>query len=83
MEWVTEWNNTNDIPPGVRVSMVVGAGVEINGGQSAEWSAVREFYLPSHMVPVALERGGAGGFGGPPGGGLQPPPINVPGRNPQ
>ena len=77
MDWVTEWDDTNSIPPMVRVGLVLGGNTD-TGGMSPELTVVRAFSMPSQMMPAAVQRGGAGGpgggFGGPgntisPGGG--------------
>jgi hypothetical protein len=76
MDWVTEWVDTNSIPPLMRVSLVLGGTVN-NGGSAPELTVVRAFSMPSSMMPAAVQRGGAGG---PAGGGFGPggPPLPIP-----
>jgi len=75
LDWVTEWVNTNSIPPLLRVGMVLG-GSAASGGSAADLTVVRAFTMPSQMMPSVVQRGGAGG---PAGGGPPPPIFNVPG----
>ncbi|HSY18180.1 MAG TPA: prepilin-type N-terminal cleavage/methylation domain-containing protein [Candidatus Acidoferrales bacterium] len=83
MDWVTEWVDTNSIPPLMRVSLVMGGTVN-NGGSTPESTVVRAFSMPSSMMPAAVQRGGAGG---PAGGAFGPggPALPIPGggRKPQ
>ena len=68
LEWVTEWTDTNSIPPMLRVGLVLGGNTEA-GGAAPEISIVRAFSMPSGMMPAAVQRGGGGGVGpGGPGG---------------
>ena len=62
LDWVTEWENTNSIPPILRVGIVFGGNTEA-GNNAPEISIVRTFSMPSGMMPVAVQRGG-GGQGG-------------------
>jgi len=73
--WSTEWddNMTNTIPSMLRVHLVLGANVA-NGSSAPEFAATRIYTVPSQMMPAIVQRGGLGG----PGGGLRPPPINLP-----
>jgi type II secretion system protein J len=78
-QWVDEWDNTNSLPPMVRIGLTLGqAGDDNNLPDNSDLITVRAFSLPSSMMPVAVQTGagGAGGFGGPggPGGGLTLPP---------
>jgi len=76
LDWVTEWNTTNDIPRMIRVGLVLGGNTD-GGGSAPDFSVVRSFAVPSAMMPVAVQRGGgvAGGSSGSP----NPPPIKLPG----
>jgi prepilin-type N-terminal cleavage/methylation domain-containing protein len=73
-EWLTEWENTNSIPPMLRVNLVLGAKT-VTAGTTPEFAAARIFTVPSGMMPAAVQRGGAGGPGGP---GIGPGGINLP-----
>ncbi|MDR3456999.1 MAG: prepilin-type N-terminal cleavage/methylation domain-containing protein [Verrucomicrobiae bacterium] len=57
MDWVTEWVDTNAIPPMLRVGLVLGGNTS-GGGQAPELTVVRAFSMPSSMMPAAVERGG-------------------------
>ena len=71
MDWVTEWLDTNSIPPLMRVGLVLGGNTSA-GSASPELTVVRAFSMPSGMMPAAVQRGGAGGPAG-----FAPPPINT------
>ncbi len=73
-EWVTDWENTNSIPPMLRIGLVFGGNTSA-GGAAPEKFVVRSFSIPSQMMPLAVQRGG-GGPGGPGGPGGNVPPIN-------
>jgi len=62
LEWVKDWDNTNSIPPMLRVGLVLGGNTEA-GGAAPELKVVRAFSMPSEMMPAAVQRGGAGGSG--------------------
>jgi type II secretion system protein J len=66
MEWVTEWDNTNAIPPMVRVELVLGAenGADDSREAEAQRDIIRVYSLPTTMMPRAVQMGGAGGIGG-------------------
>jgi len=81
MDWVTEWLDTNSIPPLLRVGLVLGGNT--SGGNTApELTVVRAFSMPSSMMPSAVQRGGPGGPAGP-GPGPGPGPMPVPQFNPR
>ena len=82
LDWVTEWENTNSIPPLIRGGLVLGGNTEA-GANAPELSIVRAFSMPSSMMPAIVQHGTAGGRGGPgaPGGGGLPP-IQPPGSRP-
>ncbi len=79
LDWVTEWENTNSIPPLIRVGLVLGGNTEA-GANAPELSIVRAFSMPSSMMPAAVQHGTANGPGAPGGGGLPPiaPPTGRP-----
>jgi type II secretion system protein J len=89
MDWATEWDSTNSLPPLVRVTLTFG-GNQLGFGNAAPTTVVvREIAVPSGTLPAAAQTGGpfrAGGgnvnFGG---GGLnrnQPPGANPNGNQP-
>jgi type II secretory pathway pseudopilin PulG len=80
LDWVTDWENTNAIPPMIRVNLVLG-GNTAAGGAAPELTVVRAFSMPSEMMPTMVQRSGAGPGtvpGGP--GGL--PGVTLPGGLP-
>jgi len=75
LDWVTEWDNTNAIPPMLRVSMVFG-GKTPDGKDMPETSVVRAFSMPSSEMPSIVQNGLPPGAGG--GGGFTLPPAAAP-----
>jgi len=59
-EWADEWLTTNDIPPMVRVGLVLG-GNTANGVSAPDFAVARAFAMPSQMMPAAVQHGTAGG----------------------
>jgi len=59
MDWVTEWVDTNSIPPLMRVGLVLG-GNTAGGNSGSELTVVRAFTIPSSMMPAVVQRGGQG-----------------------
>lgn len=53
LEWVDEWDNTNSIPPMLRVNLV------FDGKDGHQFSADRIFAVPSMMMPAVVQTGGA------------------------
>jgi len=78
LEWVDEWENTNAIPPLLRVNLVLGGNVAA-GAAAPDVTVTRLFSIPSQTMPIFVQKGGAAG-GPAPGapGGL--PPIAPPSR---
>jgi prepilin-type N-terminal cleavage/methylation domain-containing protein len=71
MKWDKEWDNTNSIPPMVRVTLTLN-GVKDNPTLTIQ----REIAMPSQTLPAALQNGGLGGGGN---SALPPPQIRLPG----
>ncbi len=73
VDWVDQWDDTNSIPPILRVSLVLGSSADPNNKLSA-LAITRVIAIPSMMLPSVLQasRGGgvAGGTGINPHGGL-------------
>jgi len=64
LEWVTEWDNTNAIPPMVRIGLVLGGDHNENVGEAGPpQTIVRVFSLPSTMMPTVVQLGPGGGSG--------------------
>jgi prepilin-type N-terminal cleavage/methylation domain-containing protein len=60
-DWSDQWNNTNQIPTMVRFTLVLGGNQLNNFGDTGPALAVtRVVAIPSVMVPVAAQSGGAG-----------------------
>ena len=64
-KWVQEWTSTNQLPKMVRVA--VGMGKSLSDGSKPQDVAMRVIALPSMAVPPALQMGGSGMPGMPPG----------------
>jgi len=60
-DWSDKWNNTNQIPTMVRFTLVLG-GNQLNdfGDTGPALAVTRIVAMPSVMVPVAAQSGGAG-----------------------
>jgi type II secretion system protein J len=64
MDWATEWDSTNSLPPLVRVTLTLG-GNKIGSGNSAPTLAVvREIAVPSGTLPSVAQIGTPGGGSG-------------------
>jgi prepilin-type N-terminal cleavage/methylation domain-containing protein len=60
-DWSDKWDNTNQIPTMVRFTLVLGGNQLNNFGDAGPALAVtRIVAIPSVMVPVAVQSGGAG-----------------------
>ena len=67
-EWVTEWDNTNSIPPLIRVDLVLGGNSQEFGGGGPILSVSRVIAVPSQTLPSVVQSGG----GAPPPGAPNP-----------
>ena len=68
MDWSTEWDNTNAIPPLVRVTFTLGSREE-NGLSGPDVTMSRVVALPCNTMPGGMQTpGGMPGAGGPGGG---------------
>jgi prepilin-type N-terminal cleavage/methylation domain-containing protein len=75
-EWTKEWDNTNSIPPLIRVKLVLGGNNNQFGNAAPTLSVTRVIAVPSQSMPAIVQTGGGGMPGGGPGG------ISLPGINP-
>lgn len=79
LDWVTEWDDTNSIPPMLRVELVLAGNNDKNNNSSlkedSDLTVVRAFSLPSTMMPVVVQMGAGGG-------GFTPQPGQAPGQPP-
>ena len=83
-EWISEWTDTNSIPPSVRVGVVLATkpppGLHDFSQAVPDTVVTRAFAMPSSMMPAAVQHGTVGGpprGPGGPGGGVQLPPPPV------
>jgi type II secretion system protein J len=81
MDWATEWDSTNSLPPLVRVTLTFGGNKMGFGNAAPTTVVVREIAIPSATLPAAAQTGAPFGFGG--GGRINPGGINrnLPGGN--
>jgi prepilin-type N-terminal cleavage/methylation domain-containing protein len=63
VDWSDEWENTNQIPPMVRFTLVLGGNKSDNGfnGTGPELTVTRVVAMPSSTVPVAVQTQGRPG----------------------
>ena len=76
LDWVEQWENTNAIPPVVRIRLQLDG--DANSADATALTVVRLVAMPCEMMPANIQMPNGGGPGGPgmPGG---LPPLN-PGR---
>jgi prepilin-type N-terminal cleavage/methylation domain-containing protein len=75
VEWTKEWDDTNSIPPLIRVKLVLGGNNRDNFGNAAPTlTATRVIAAPSQTMPAEVQGQGAGGFNN----GSAPPVIQPP-----
>lgn len=65
--WIGEWDDTNSIPPILRVSLLFGTSADASG-KSGALSFTRVIATPCMMMPGFLQTPGAGAGGANPGG---------------
>jgi prepilin-type N-terminal cleavage/methylation domain-containing protein len=59
--WVTEWDNTNSIPPLIRVNLVLGSGRNDYGNNAPTLAVSRVIAVPCQTMPAAVQMGTAAG----------------------
>lgn len=64
LDWTDEWDNTNSIPPMLRVTLALGGKKNDFGNSTPELDITRVIAIPSTMVPSVLQTGTPGGGGG-------------------
>ncbi|HEX5398372.1 MAG TPA: prepilin-type N-terminal cleavage/methylation domain-containing protein [Verrucomicrobiae bacterium] len=79
MEWATEWDDTNAIPPLIRVKLVLGGENSGSDTKVAPLTVTRVIAVPSQTMPAIVQMGGGGGPGAG-GGGLPGIPPTLPNR---
>jgi prepilin-type N-terminal cleavage/methylation domain-containing protein len=57
LDWTEEWDNTNSIPPVVRVTLALGGKKNDSSVSAPELDITRVIAIPSAMVPLALQTG--------------------------
>jgi prepilin-type N-terminal cleavage/methylation domain-containing protein len=76
MDWDKEWDDTNSIPPLVRVTLTLN-GTADQDGNNPTLTVTREIAMPSETLPVVEQTGGFGNNGSP---ALPPPQFKLPGK---
>ncbi|HEX3856885.1 MAG TPA: prepilin-type N-terminal cleavage/methylation domain-containing protein [Verrucomicrobiae bacterium] len=79
LDWATEWDDTNSLPPMVRVTLTLGGNTTSKSSTANILAITREIAVPSQTLPSIVENGslnaaaggGGGGGGGTGGGGGQ------------
>jgi len=77
MDWVDEWDNTNALPPMVRIGLILNSDNNNNNNNNnadSQPAIVRVFSLPSTMMPTVVQLGVGGGSG--------QPGLHIPGAAP-
>lgn len=74
LDWVSEWDSTNTLPPLIRVTLTLGGNKMGYGNAAPTLAVVREIAVPSGTLPSVAQTGSPFGGGG---GGS----VNVGGRN--
>jgi len=59
MDWVQEWDETNSIPPMVRVTLTLGGNLTASRSTAVKPSIVREIAMPSMTLPAIVQKPGA------------------------
>lgn len=68
MDWVDTWDDTNSLPPMVRVTLALGSNLKDKNSTAPVIGITREIAIPSGTMPRAAQ-GGPGSGGGAVGGG--------------
>jgi len=56
--WVTEWDDTNSIPPVVRVSLAFGGKKGDSPNGEPVFAVTRDIAIPSRMMPISAQAPG-------------------------
>jgi len=82
LTWDTEWDDTNSIPPMIRISLVLGGNNNSFGGTVPTLSVTRVISVPSETLPAIVQSpGGQNGMLGGSTAGNGGPTIKLPGGN--
>jgi prepilin-type N-terminal cleavage/methylation domain-containing protein len=63
LDWVDTWDNTNALPPMVRVTLALGSNLKDKSSSGPSLAIAREIAMPSGTMPNSIQ-GGQGGGGG-------------------
>jgi type II secretory pathway component PulJ len=69
LDWVDTWDNTNALPPMVRVTLALGSNLKDKSAAGPSLAITREIAIPSGTMPQAAQGGRGSGGGGAGGGG--------------
>jgi prepilin-type N-terminal cleavage/methylation domain-containing protein len=75
LDWADEWDDTNSIPPMVRIKLTLGGNLTDTGANAPTLSITREIAVPSGTLPGVAQTGSP--FNGA-GGGANVPAIAIP-----
>ena len=68
LDWATEWDDTNSLPPMVRVTLTLGGNATSKSSTANTLAITREIAVPSSTLPSVVQNGSlnaaAGGGGG-------------------
>jgi prepilin-type N-terminal cleavage/methylation domain-containing protein len=64
LDWTDEWDDTNSVPPMVRVSLALGGKKNDSSSGTPELDITRVITIPSATVPSIVQTGIPGGGGG-------------------
>jgi prepilin-type N-terminal cleavage/methylation domain-containing protein len=68
LDWATEWDDTNSLPPMVRVTLTLGGNTTSKSSTANTLAITREIAVPSSTLPSVVQNGSlnaaAGGGGG-------------------
>ena len=56
LDWVDEWDDTNSIPPMVRVTLALGGNTTDSGNVAPTLTITREIAMPSGTLPIAAQQ---------------------------
>jgi prepilin-type N-terminal cleavage/methylation domain-containing protein len=79
LAWDTEWDDTNSIPPMVRVTLTLN-GMADSDGNNSSLTIQREIAMPSETMPSGVQNGRLGGGGNPNSPAIAPPQLKLPGK---
>jgi len=66
MDWTTEWDDTNSLPPMVRITLTLGGKTTDNGSTANATAITREIAMPSGTLPSIIQNGSRFGSPGSP-----------------